>query len=287
MKPSLSHPLLGAHMSIAGGAVNALTSGESIGCTAIQIFTASNRQWSTNLLHEDDVLSFLEHKKKSPIQIVMSHCSYLINIGSSDHAVGQKSIIALKAELLRCEQLHLPFAVLHPGSYKNGETTDCMDRIIKGLNTVLEDAPGKCMILLENSAGQGSSVGTTFEELAYLRHGVHHKKRIGFCIDTCHAFAAGYNYLNPQDYHAMWKKFDDILGLENLKAMHLNDSKKGLGSRVDRHEHIGHGAIGKEGFSLIMNDKKLAEIPKILETPKEKDLKDDVRNLEFLRSLIG
>ena len=287
MQITKQNPLLGAHMSIAGGPKNAILDGESIGCTAIQIFTASNRQWSLNPIKDDEAQAFVELKKKSSIQFIMSHASYLINIGSPDKTVTQKSMHALEAELRRCKQLEIPCVAFHPGAYLTSTEASCLDRIAENLDTVLENTKEtNCMVLLENTAGQGSNVGYTFEQLAIIRHKSHHKARIGICLDTCHLFVTGYDFSTQETYKALWKAFDAIIGLEHLKALHLNDSKKGLNSRVDRHEHIGKGAIGLEGFNLIMNDDHLIHIPKILETPKEKDLVDDERNLATLRGLV-
>lgn len=286
MKITKKNPLLGAHMSISGGVKNALISGESIGCTAVQLFTANNRQWSLKTINKNDVQEFLEHKKTSPIQIVVSHASYLINLGSPNKDVAEKSIRALEAELQRCDQIGVPYTVIHPGASLGTDESKCLDRIAKNLSTALENSPGQCMVLLENTAGQGSNLGYNFEQLATIMKNTSPKKRIGVCFDTCHAFAAGYDFRDKKSYNTLWKDFDSIVGLEHLKVIHLNDSKKECGSRVDRHEHIGEGKIGKEGFKHIMNDNRFIDIPKILETPKEKDLKDDVKNLATLKKLV-
>lgn len=286
MKITKKTPLLGAHMSISGGVKNALTAGESVGCTAIQIFTANNRQWSLKPIQNEAVEEFIKQKKLSPIQIVVSHGSYLINLGSPNKAVIEKSIRALEAELMRCNQLCIPYTVIHPGASLKTDETECLNRIAKNISLVLKNNTGKCMILLENTAGQGSNLGYKFEHLAHIRKNISPKDRVGICFDTCHAFAAGYDFRTPENYKAMWKKFDEIIGLNHLKALHINDSKKECGSRVDRHEHIGKGLIGIVAFHQIMNDSKFLNIPKILETPKEKDLHDDIKNLAMLKKLI-
>lgn len=286
MKISKHNPLLGAHMSIAGGPKNALIQGESIGCTAIQIFTASNRQWSFGAIKEDDALNYLEYKKASSIDMVISHVSYLINLGNPNNALVKKSRDALEAELHRCDQLEIPFAVLHPGAHLDQDIEICLETISENINIVLEKTKSSCSILLENSAGQGTNIGYTFEQLAAIHKKIHHKKQIGICIDTCHAFAAGYNFSTQDSYKKFWDDFDSIIGLEHLKAIHINDSKKGQGSRIDRHENIGDGALGLAPFSYIMNDSRFIMVPKILETPKDKTLADDVRNLATLRKLI-
>lgn len=286
MNPSISHPLLGAHMSIAGGAYKAILLGESIGCTAIQIFTASNRQWSFKIFSDEDIQKFNETKAKSSIKMIVSHASYLINLGSTNKITVEKSIKAITAELVRGNQLSLPYLIVHAGSNNELNKEKSMDFFSENLDLVLENTEGSCKILLENSAGQGSSLGSNFDELAYMHKKLKHKKRVGFCFDTCHAFAAGYDFTTSKQYHAMWDDFDKKLGLENLHVIHLNDSAKSLGSHVDRHQNIGKGKIGLEAFSLIINDKKFVSIPKILETPTEKDLSDFKTDLETVQSLI-
>lgn len=287
MNVTKKNQLLGAHMSIAGGVKNAILAGESIGCTALQLFTANNRQWNFNLICDEDAREFRECKAHSSIKFFMSHACYLINIGSPDKQIAAKSIKALIAELRRCEQLEIPYATFHPGACTTSTETSCIERIAGNLDEVLEaTSETQCMLLLENTAGQGSNVGYTFEQLATIRSLAHHKRRLGVCFDTCHAFAAGYDFTTKEGYKAMWHSFDTIIGLEHLKALHMNDSKKGLDSRVDRHEHIGQGAIGNDAFSFIMNDPALLNIPKILETPKDADLQEDVMNMKTLRSLV-
>lgn len=286
MKISKKNPLLGAHMSIAGGVKNALIRGESIGCTAIQIFTANNRQWSLQKISDDQVQEYLDYKKQSSIQSVISHAIYLLNVGSENTDIAQKSRDALEMELIRCDQLEIPCTVLHPGAHVQSTEEQCLERIAANINLVLNKNNTSCMILLENMAGQGSSIGHAFEQLAQIIDAIENKKRIGVCFDTCHAFAAGYNFTTDNGYKKMWDDFDASVGLKYLKAIHLNDSKKACGARVDRHDHIGQGLIGLEAFTLIMNDDRFVHIPKILETPKEKDLEDDVRNLKILRNLI-
>lgn len=280
--------LLGGHMSIAGGFEQAVIRGESIGCTAIQIFTKSNRQWQAKEITQDAINLFEQTLKNSPISQsnVVTHATYLINIGSPDKEIGHKSAVALAEELNRCHQLGIPYLVLHPGSHVDSGEQACLERIAHNLDKILTHDTGKTTILLENMAGQGSTVGYTFDQLATIRSGVSHKKRIGFCFDTCHAFASGYNFRTPTTYKAMWEQFDAIIGLEHLKAIHLNDSKKELGSRVDRHEEIGKGMLGLEPFKLLFNDPRFFDIPKILETPKD-TLEDYAHNMKVLKNLIS
>lgn len=276
--------LLGAQVSIAGGLENSIKEGVELGCTAIQIFTRNNRQWSFNVLSDEEVAVFRREQKNSPIKIVVSHASYLINLGSPKKEVLARSLRALTAELTRCHQLKIPYLVLHPGSCLNLETDSCIQQIASYLTQALEQVDGSVTIVLENMAGQGSSIGHTLEQLAAIRQAVPHKKHIGFCFDTCHGFAAGYDLRTEKNYHAFWAQFDSLIGLENLKVVHLNDSKKALNSHIDRHEDIGKGEIGLQAFRFIMQDKHLAKIPKIIETPVER-LADHMRNLTILRKL--
>ena len=277
--------LLGAHMSISGGFEKAIERGESIGCTAIQIFVKSNRQWAAQPISEDQIEKFHTAAKDSTILAIVAHASYLINLAATTKEAFTKSVHALAIELKRCEQLGIHYLVLHPGSRLSLDLKDALAQIAAGIDQALEQSPGKTMILIENMAGQGSSVGSRFEELAAIRAASHHKTKVGFCLDTCHAFAAGYDLRTPETYKATWKEFDTIIGLEHLKAIHLNDSKKELGSRVDRHANIGKGTMGLESFSLIMNDKNLTWVPKILETPYH-DLSDYAHDMETLKKLI-
>lgn len=286
MKKNLK-TLVGAHMSISGGLDKSIERGESIGCTAIQIFTHSNRQWHIAPLNQGQREAFLEKQKNSFIETVIAHASYLLNIGSPNQATRNQSIKTLTKELDRCHELGIKSLVLHPGAHLTSSKEECLVTIAQSLDKALEEAEGSTMILLENMAGQGSVVGDTFEDLAAIRGLTHHKKRIGFCVDTCHAYAAGYHFSTPKTYVEFWEQIDALIGLEHVKAMHLNDSKTICGSHVDRHEHIGKGSLGLEPFKLIMNDARFRDIPKILETPKETDeLQSDAKNLETLKELI-
>ncbi len=274
--------LLGAHMSIAGGIEQSLYRGSSIGCTAIQIFTHSNRQWSIKNLTTEDQTKFIKAKEKTDINSIVVHASYLINLATKNPETLEKSIITLEQELIRCDFLGIEYLVLHPGSSE--KENEALDQIAENINKVLNKKEYKCTILLEIMAGQGNSVAYTFEQLKQISSQIKDSKRIGFCFDTCHAWASGYNFSTPEDYKKMWQKFDSILGIENLRAIHLNDSKKECGSRIDRHEDIGKGKIGIEAFKLIMNDQRFVNIPKILETPYI-DLEKYKQELELLREL--
>lgn len=275
--------LLGAHMSIAGGVEQAIYKGASINCTAIQIFTASNRQWSSKEFDSLSVEKFKKAQEETNLTHVISHASYLINLGSESSEIVKKSIVALYQELIRCKQLDIKYLVLHPGAGIK-DLQKSIKQIAEGISKVLSNFDGSTMILLETMAGQGTSVGNTFEQLALLRSLVEEKKRIGVCFDTCHAWAAGYDFSSPESYHELWKQFDKIIGLEYLKACHINDSLKPRGSKVDRHADIGKGTMGLSTFELIMNDKNLFYLPKILETPSH-ELSQYAHNLSILRSL--
>lgn len=278
-------PILGAHMSITGGLEQAIIRGDSIECDVIQIFTKSNRQWHARPLDEQEVTLFKDTLKNATyVKMVIAHASYLINLASNTTTVRHQSIKALADELTRCHQLGIPFLVLHPGSgdVQNIDTT--LKIVAEGLDEAFRLATGKTMILLETMAGQGNSIGHRFEQLATIYRQTHHKSLLGVCLDTCHVFAAGYNIGTKNDYHHVWQEFDRILGIHLLKIIHLNDSKKEINSHVDRHEDIGKGRIGIDGFKLLLEDPALQNIPKILETPKE-TLADDERNLNTLRSL--
>ena len=279
---------MGAHMSIAGGIYKSVERGESIGCTCIQIFTKSNRQWYAKPLTKEDIDEFkLTLKNSDIIQDIVAHSSYLINIGSPNKTINKKSVESLSLELQRCEALGIPYLIFHPGAHLTSSIEKCLELIAKNINTIIDQNPGKTMLLLENTAGQGTNVGYTFEQLATIYKKVRKKSRVGFCLDTCHAFVAGYDFTTEKTYNAMWKEFAKVIGLKKLKVIHINDSKKGLGAHTDRHEDIGKGKIGLEGFRLLFNDKRFFDTPKILETPKDKDLKQDKMNMETIYKLLS
>lgn len=284
--------LVGAHVSISGGFWNAITEGTKIGCTAIQIFTKSNRQWAAKPIDNLAIEKFLIAQKNSDIAIVIAHASYLINLGSTSAEVKKKSYLALVDEIERCHQLAIPYLVLHPGTAEFDAKQEILQAIGLYINqaiTITEHC--KVTILIETMAGQGKSVGSSFEELATILHCIDNKKRIGICFDTCHAFAAGYDFTTPQGYKNVFENLDNTIGLKYLKMFHMNDSKKELGCRVDRHENIGQGKIPLEAFSMIINDPRFTDIPKILETPKlknaELELENDKKNLEILIKLLN
>jgi deoxyribonuclease-4 len=278
--------LIGAHMSISGGLEKAIERGASIGCTAIQIFTKSSQRWEAHPLTVEAITSFQLAQKEFNIHHIITHANYLINLGSPEEQFNKKSVAGLIVELQRCEQLAIPYLVVHPGAALGSDEQECLIRIAHNLDRVLEAVPGKTAILIENTAGQGSAVGYSFEHLATILQSVSLKERVGACFDTAHAFAAGYRFGTAPEYEALWKEFDSIVGLSKLKVIHVNDSKKECGSRVDRHEHIGKGKIGLEAFRLLVNDARFANVPKILETPKD-SLEDDRLNIDLLKSLIS
>ncbi len=280
--------LAGAHVSISGGFYKAIEEGTAIGCTAIQIFTKSNRQWGSKAITDHEAQQFIDAQNNSDIKVVVAHASYLINLGSATPGVQEKSFHALVDEIKRCQQLHIPYLVLHPGTAEADSRNATIEETGKLINKALEQTPHCTVtVLVETMAGQGKSIGSTFEELATILHQVTHKKRIGICFDTCHALAAGYDFTTQESYKDLFKKFDDLIGLEYLKIFHINDSKKEMASRVDRHEDIGKGAIKLPAFAMIMNDHRFTNVPKILETPVTGDaITDYKRNLEVLVNLI-
>lgn len=279
--------LLGAHTSTFGGVSKSIPLAEKLGFTAMQIFTKNNNRWFQKALDEKEINQFKIELAKSKIQFVDSHDSYLINLCAKDKEILQKSRDSFYDELLRCELLGIPYLNFHPGSHLGVGEKEGIKLIAESLNIVHEKTKKyNVSSMLETTAGQGTTVGYRFEQLREVIDLVEVKQRMSVCIDTSHIFAAGYDIKNAQNFNKVIKEFDDIIGLERLKCFHMNDSKKELGSRVDRHEHIGKGFIGLDGFSNIMNKKRLEHVPKILETPKGKDQKEDLINLKVLRGLI-
>ncbi len=281
-------------MSIAGGIFKAIERGNEIDCESIQIFTKSNRQWAAKPLTDDDLNTFKETRKEiKSIWPIFSHTSYLINLGAHNQETLQKSIDSMEIEINRAESLGLEYIVLHPGTAtgkEDGETEeDALKRIANNLNILFNKTSDcKSIVCLETMAGQGNNVGYKFEHLKFIIDQIKDKNRIGVCFDTCHVFAAGYDFLTEKSYNKMWDEFDNIIGLKYLFIFHLNDSENELGSRVDRHTHIGQGKIGKKPFRFFLNDELFNEYPGILETPKSsKDTANDIMNLKVLRSLIS
>lgn len=277
---------LGAHESIAGGLHRALERAVEVGCECVQIWTKNSRRWWAPALTSDDIARFKATQAQAGVRPVVAHAAYLINIASSKPSLWQRSVEALIDEAQRCAALEIPYLVLHPGSSTSSEPETGRAQVIRALHKVqrtLESQPVR--ILLETTAGQGHALGNTFEELAMLLEKGDLADNLGICLDTCHIFAAGYDIRTPESYAATMTAFDAIIGLDRLAVIHLNDSKHPLGSHKDRHEHIGEGYLGIEGFQLILNDTRLAGLPGIIETPKSEDLHEDRENLERLRTL--
>ena len=274
--------LLGVHCSVSGGLENAFNEANTLGIDAMQVFTRNQRQWKAKPISDEEEKAFKGAGKNSAVEITFSHCSYLINLASENEDNRVKSVAALQEEVERCTKLGLSYCVLHPGAAGNQDFQTAIGNIADGLNAVIDATKNsKVMILLENTAGQGKSVGGPFENLLEIRKLVP-GKRIGYCFDTCHAFVNGYDIRTEKGAAETFKKFDDVLGIENLKVFHLNDSKGDLGTHLDRHDHIGKGKLGLEPFRYIMN--QFPGVPKVIETPKEDDW--DAVNLKTLRSLI-
>jgi deoxyribonuclease IV len=277
--------LYGAHMSIAGEPAKAIERGELLGCTAIQIFTKSNRQWHAKPITDQQAENFKDAWKNSSIESVIAHASYLINIGSPHKSIADKSVHALGLEMERCNQLGIPYLVLHPGSHSNTDVEESLKRISANLDSLFNTIP-HCSILLETMAGQGTNIGNSFDQLAQIIKHSKYKNRLGVCLDTCHVFTAGYDFTTEKSYKSMWKQFDTIIGINKLKAIHINDSKQSLGSCIDRHADIGKGKIGLKTFELLCNDPHLFDIPKVLETPRS-ELSDYKKNMDILLDLLN
>ena len=274
--------LLGVHCSIRSGLHNAFHEAESLGIDTFQIFTKNQRQWKEKTIDAEEKSAFLNSHKTSNVNVVFSHASYLINLASNDATIWERSVRTFISEVQRCHDLGLEFAILHPGFAKELGEQKGIKKIIKALKTAHRETNNSTVkILLENTAGQGSSIGYRFEHLKQIMDGVD-SSRIGMCFDTCHAFAAGYDIRTKIGFEATMEELDNIVGLKNLHAIHMNDSKGELGSNLDRHEHIGKGKLGLEPFRQIMN--RFKHIPKVIETPKKDYM--DVVNLEILRGLI-
>ena len=279
--------LLGAHTSINGGVSAAVDLAEKLGFTAMQIFTKNNNRWYSKNLSEKEIENYKTRLKKSDIKSVIAHDSYLINLCSKDLDMLNKSRDSFLDELKRCELLGIPYLNFHPGAHLGIGEEEGIKLIAESINITLSHTQGfKVSCMIETTAGQGSAIGYKFEHLKKIIDLVDDKKRMSVCIDTAHVFAAGYDIKDTANYESVIKEFDNIIGLDRLKCIHMNDSKKPLGSRVDRHEHIGKGFIGIEGFTNIMNDKRIKHIPKVLETPKGKEQLEDLTNLNLLKSLI-
>ena len=274
--------LLGVHCSIKGGLHNAFHEAASLGIDTFQIFTKNQRQWKEKIIDTEEKSTFLNTYKTSHVKIIFSHASYLINLASNDNTLRERSIKALIGEVQRCHDLGLEFTILHPGSAKELGEQKGIKKIITAIKTTLHATESSTVkILLENTAGQGTSIGYRFEHLKQIMDGVD-SSRIGMCFDACHAFAAGYDIRTKCGFEETMEALDNIVGLKNLHAIHMNDSKGELCSNLDRHEHIGKGKLGLEPFRQIMN--RFKHIPKVIETPKKDNM--DAVNLEVLRKFV-
>lgn len=283
-------PLFGSHLSIAGGYYKAVDAAAALGLQTVQLFTKNNNQWAGKPLTDDDVRMFREAVIRTGIQRPCAHNSYLINLASPDDVLWEKSLNALVEELHRAEQLGLEGVVMHPGSFVSSSEDEGQSRIIKGLDEAHRRTAGfRCQYWLETTAGQGSCLGHRFEQIGHVLQEVREPERLGVCVDSCHIFAAGYPLQEKAEYEATMDEFEQTIGIHKIRAWHLNDSKKPLGSRVDRHEHIGEGHLGIEPFRHLVNDPRFADTPMYLETEKgERDgINLDAMNLATLQSLMS
>jgi deoxyribonuclease-4 len=277
-------------MSVAGGCHNALLAARDHGCETVQLFTKNSNQWAARDFTEEEVALFQQTLKETRLRYPTAHDSYLINLASPDEGLYRKSVEAFVVEVKRAERLGLSYLVMHPGAHMESGEDAGLARVAAALNEVHRRCPKfNVKVLLETTAGQGTTLGWRFEHLARILETVADADRLGVCLDTCHVFAAGYALAPEKAYKATIREFDKVVGLKRLRVFHVNDSLKPLGSRVDRHAHIGRGELGLEPFRLLVNDRRFRDRPMLLETPKEEgDDKDmDTVNLRMLRGLVG
>lgn len=274
-------------MSVAGGKHLAIERAMEVGCNVLQIFVKNASRWKEKSLNPEDSRTFAEQWQKSPLSTIVAHDSYLVNLASPSESLWRRSIEAVLDEMKRSELLGLDYLVAHPGAHVDSGETVGIGRIGKALDIILEETRDyHVRIALETTAGQGSTLGYSFQQLRDMLAACSQGKEVYVCFDTCHVFAAGYDIRNEEGCMRTFEEFDRRIGLERLRVFHFNDSVRGLGSRVDRHAHIGQGEIGVRAFRWILNQEGLTDVPKILETPKEKGSESDRRNLELLRSLV-
>ena len=273
-------------MSIAGGVHTALERGASVGCTTLQLFVKNNTQWTGKAQTDADVETYKAVAAKTTIAPVMAHATYLINLCAKNKIFLKKSRAAFEDELQRCERFGIDYLNVHPGAHMEQGESDGIKLIAESLNIIhAKTKKFRTKTVLETTAGQGTALGYRFEQLRAMIDLVEEKERVAVCVDTCHVFAAGYDIATEKGWEKTFKEFDAVIGLDRLVAFHVNDSKKEFGSRRDRHEHIGKGMIGLEGFKCLMRDPRFKNVPKILETPKSEDLHEDVENMSVLREL--
>ena len=283
-------PRLGAHFSIAGGLHKAVETAERLQCDTLQLFSKNSNQWNAPPLKADEIKTFRDLITRTKIAYPTAHDSYLINLASPKDDLFQKSIDAFVVELERAEALGLSYLVTHPGAHVGSGDEAGLKRVVEGLNEAHRRTSGfRVLTLLETTAGQGSTLGHRFEHIATLLNEAAHPERLGVCLDTCHVFAAGYDLRTEETYQATMAEFDRVVGFDRLRLFHLNDSVKGLGSRVDRHAGLGQGMIGTTPFQLLVRDPRFADRPMILETPKENDAGEEMDpvNLGILRSFLS
>jgi deoxyribonuclease-4 len=283
--PDAPGDLIGAHISTKGGLHTVFERAAAIDASALALFAKNSNQWKGKTMSDDDVQTFASLRNVQPI---ITHASYLINLATTNPEFHAKSIAAMIDELDRAERLGIHAVVLHPGAHMNAGVDAGLDQIARSFDQIHAAIPGhRVVTFLETAAGQGSCVGCTFEELGRIIDAVDDQRRVGICIDTCHVFAAGYEIRTRDGYEKTIDEVERFVGVENVGAFHLNDSKKGLGSRVDRHQHIGEGEIGLEAFGMLLNDARFAKIPKLLETPKTVETESDRQNIATLRGLLS
>jgi deoxyribonuclease-4 len=286
-KSSLGRPLLGAHMSIAGGVAESIGRGKSIGCDCIQIFTKSSRQWKSKPYTEEEIAAFRRNLRESDIGCVVAHDSYLVNLGAPDEALRNKSVAGFIDELERCEALGVPWLVAHPGSHVGSGEDAGIATIAKSIDEAHKACAGfEVKVALEITAGQGSNLGCSFPQMARIFNAVKENDRLRLCFDTEHAFASGYDISNEEGYQRTFAELDQHIGIKRIVAFHLNDSLKPFNSRVDRHEHIGKGHLGTQTFERLLHDARFFGIPMCLETEPGPEMKDIAADLVTLKGLV-
>jgi len=276
--------LLGAHMPTSGGLGKAVRDGKAIGCTAVQVFTSSPQQWKAKVVTDEMVADLAKAREETGITELISHDSYLIHVSAVDDEHRAKSIAGLKGEIERCHRYGIPYVVSHMGGYKDQTREQGLERMVEATKGILAEMPAGVTLCMETTAGQGTALNSRFEELAFVLEGCGGHPQLAVCLDTCHVFVAGYDIRNVDTYERTFGEFDRLIGIERLKVIHCNDSKKGLGSKVDRHEHIGQGEIGPTAFELLVNDKRFERVPIVLETPEAPE--GHAMNLAKLKSMI-
>jgi len=279
----------GAHMSIAGGLHTAFHRGRQVGCDCLQIFMKNQRQWRAPPISDEEVRLWRRARRDTQVRPVFAHGTYLVNLASPDRAIWRRSVAACRDELARCERLGIGDLIIHPGAHGGRGVLAGIGRVRAALNELFERTAGaRVRVLLETTAGQGNAIGHEFEQLAEIMGGVRNRRRVGVCMDTAHVFAAGYDLRTPDGYAETMERLDRTVDLRRVRCLHLNDSKTACGSRVDRHDHIGRGKIGRRAFRMLLNDERLVSVPRILETPKGEDGRGrsyDKNNLDKLRRL--